>query len=119
MSRTVVLTAVLLATFYAAMVVAGYVVEGIFSGLGITPSRAAATIPDSGVTWTYTTWLNIVFLLIAAVLLVRFIRTGGIAMLRMMGGPADADHAAHDHAAHDHAAHAAEPQDKSPGPRRA
>ncbi|HMH90704.1 MAG TPA: permease [Streptosporangiaceae bacterium] len=106
------MAAVLLATFYAAMVVAGYAVEGIFSGLGITPARSGATIPDSGVTWNYTTWLNIVFLLIAVFLLVRFTRTGGIAMLRMMGGPADADHSAHghghgghDHAAHDHAAH--------------
>ena len=118
------MAAVLLATFYAAMVVAGYAVEGIFSGLGIVPSRAAATIPDSGVTWDYTTWLNIVFLVIAAAALIRFTRTGGIAMLRMMGGPADQDHAAHDHAAHDHAAHdhAAhdhEPQDQSPDPRRA
>jgi hypothetical protein len=99
------MAAVLLATFYAAMVVAGYAVEGIFSGLGITPARSGATIPDSGVTWNYTTWLNIVFLLVAAVLLIRFTRTGGIAMLRMMGGPADADHSAHGHAPHDHAAH--------------
>jgi hypothetical protein len=99
------MAAVLLATFYAAMVVAGYAVEGIFSGLGITPARSGATIPDSGVTWNYTTWLNIVFLLVAAVLLIRFTRTGGIAMLRMMGGPADADHSAHGHATHDHAAH--------------
>jgi uncharacterized membrane protein YraQ (UPF0718 family) len=120
------MAAVLLATFYAAMVVAGYAVEGIFSGLGITPSRSGATIPDSGVTWNYTTWLNIVFLLVAAVLLVRFTRTGGIAMLRMMGGPADADHSAHghdhgghsghDHAAHDHGAHDSEAQDGSPSP---
>jgi hypothetical protein len=99
------MAAVLLATFYAAMVVAGYLVEGIFAGLGITPARSGATIPDSGVTWNYTTWLNIVFLIIAAILLVRFGRTGGIAMLRMMGGSPDADHSAHDHSAHDHSAH--------------
>ena len=44
--------------------------------------------------WDYTTWLNIVFLLLAAALIVRFIRTGGPAMLRMMGGqpePADSN----------------------------
>jgi uncharacterized membrane protein YraQ (UPF0718 family) len=99
------MAAVLLGTFYAAMVVAGYAVEGIFAGLGITPARSGVTIPDSGVSWNYTTWLNIAFLLIAAVLLVRFARTGGVAMLRMMGGPADADHGAHDHGAHDHAGH--------------
>jgi hypothetical protein len=45
------------------------------------------------VSWDYTTWLNIVFLILAAALIVRFTRTGGPAMLRMMGGqpePADA-----------------------------
>jgi len=99
------MAAVLLGTFYAAMVLAGYAVEGIFAGLRITPARSGATIPDSGVSWNYTTWLNIVFLLVAAVLLVRFARTGGMAMLRMMGGPADADHSGHDHGAHDHGAH--------------
>ncbi len=31
----------------------------------------------------YTTWLNIVFLLLAAALLIRFVRAGGLAMLRM------------------------------------
>ena len=36
--------------------------------------------------WDYTTWLNIVFLLLAAVLVVRFVRTGGRMMLKMMGG---------------------------------
>jgi uncharacterized protein len=98
------MAAFILVVFYAAMVLAGYAVEAIFGGLGIVPARARATIPDSGVSWNYTTWLNIVFLLLAAVLLVRFVRTGGMPMLRMMGGGA-ADHGAHDHGAHDHSAH--------------
>lgn len=42
--------------------------------------------------WNYTTWLNIAFLLLAAVLLVRFLRTGGLSMLRMMGGSPDTGH---------------------------
>ena len=49
--------------------------------------------------WDYTTWLNIVFLILAAALIIRFTRTGGPAMLRMMGGqpePADAP-SAHAH----------------------
>jgi uncharacterized protein len=98
----------LLAAFYAAMVVAGYAVELIFGGLGLVPARATASIPDSGVSWNYTTWLNIVFLLLAAVLLIRFVRTGGVPMLRMMGGPPDAsshDHGSHDHGSHDHGSH--------------
>jgi uncharacterized membrane protein YraQ (UPF0718 family) len=73
-------------TFYAAMAVAGYVVELVFGGLGLIPSQSSAKIPDQGVTWDYTTYLNIVFLLLAAALVVRFLRTGGVMMLRMMGG---------------------------------
>ena len=72
---------------------AGYAVELIFGGLGLVPSPATAKIPDQGVSWDYTTWLNIVFLVLAGVLIVRFIRTGGPAMLRMMGGqPEQAAH---------------------------
>jgi uncharacterized membrane protein YraQ (UPF0718 family) len=78
--------AFLLATFYAAMVVAGYGVEFVFGGLGLVPDQAHARIPEEGVSWNYTSWLNIAFLLLAAVLLVRFLRSGGPAMLRMMGG---------------------------------
>lgn len=76
----------LLGTFYPAMVVAGYVVEFGFGALGLIPDRADAEIPMEGVSWDYTTWLNIVFLLLAGALLWRFFRTGGTLMLRMMGG---------------------------------
>ena len=81
------MAAFLLGTFYAGMALAGYAVELVFGGLGLIPSQSAAKIPDEGVSWDYTTWLNIVFLLLAAVLVTRFARTGGAAMLRMMGGP--------------------------------
>ncbi len=76
----------ILATFYTAMAVAGYVVELVFGGLGLIPDRATAKIPTQGVSWDYTTWLNIVFGILAAVLVARFARTGGRPMLRMMGG---------------------------------
>jgi len=46
----------------------------------------AAKSPDQGVSWDCTTWLNLVFLSLAAALIIRFVRTGGAAMLRMMGG---------------------------------
>lgn len=82
------MTAFLFATFYAAMVVAGYIVEFAFGGLGLVPDRADATVPAGGVSWNYTTWLNIAFLILGGTLLVRFFRTGGRDMLRMMG---DAD----------------------------
>src|SRR5271165_48886 len=85
----------LLGTFYVTMVAAGYVVELVFGGLGLIPSPAQAKIPDQGVSWNYTTWLNIVFLVLAAALVARFFRTGGLAMLRMMGGSPDSHE--HDH----------------------
>ncbi|MEU0833311.1 permease [Streptomyces sp. NPDC005969] len=91
------MTLFLLGSFYAAMATAGYIVELAFTGLGLIPDRAGATIPMNGVTWNYTTWLNFAFLLLAAALLVRFFRTGGLRMLRIMGGSPDT---AHDHTGH-------------------
>ncbi|MFD9868719.1 permease [Streptomyces niveus] len=76
----------LLGTFYVAAVVAGYVVEFVFGGLGLVPDQADARIPMEGITWNYTTFLNIAFLALATTLLFRFFRTGGLAMLRAMGG---------------------------------
>jgi uncharacterized protein len=88
------MTLIILGTFYAAMVSAGYVVEIVFGGLGLIPGRSTAqvAVTGQGVSLDYTTWLNIVFLLLAAILLVRFMRTGGPSMLRMMNGPADSHH---------------------------
>jgi hypothetical protein len=37
--------------------------------------------------WNYTSALNGVALVIAAALIVRFVRSGGLPMLKMMGGP--------------------------------
>jgi len=78
----------LLATFYATMVAAGLVVELLFGALGLVPDERTAKVVEASVTWNYTTVLDLVFLALAAVLVVRFARTGGPAMLRMMGGPA-------------------------------
>jgi uncharacterized protein len=78
----------LLATFYAAMVAAGLVVELVFGGLGLVPEQRTARVVEASVTWNYTTILNLVFLAVAAVLVVRFLRTGGPAMLKLMSGPA-------------------------------
>ncbi|HXT88914.1 MAG TPA: permease [Trebonia sp.] len=94
------MAAFLLATFFAAIVAAGYVVELVFGGFGLIPSAASATIPDEGVSWNYTTWLNIAFLILAAVLVIRFVRTGGAPMLRMMGGAPEQPGAEKGHAHH-------------------
>jgi len=77
----------LLVTFYAAMVAAALVVEFAFQALGLVPEERNAKIVEASVTWNYTTVLNIIFLGFAAVLLWRFVRTGGLLMLRMMDKP--------------------------------
>jgi uncharacterized membrane protein YraQ (UPF0718 family) len=77
-------TLLLLGTFYAAMAAAGLIVEGVFQLLGLVPDTRHARVDMATVHWNYTTFLNIVFLIVAAVLLARFLRTGGPAMLRMM-----------------------------------
>ncbi|MCW2944840.1 MAG: hypothetical protein JWR24_1557, partial [Actinoallomurus sp.] len=80
------------ATFYAAMVIAGYLVELIFGVAGLVPRKRRAMVMEQHIAWNYTTWLNIALLALAAVLLIRFVRTGGIPMLKMMGGsPAEED----------------------------
>jgi uncharacterized membrane protein YraQ (UPF0718 family) len=91
----------LLVTFYISMVCAGYVVELLFGAAGLIPSERTAMVMEAGISWNYTTWLNIALLLLAAVLVVRFLRTGGISMLRMMGGSPDTD----DDGTHDHGHH--------------
>ena len=95
------MAAFLAATFYVAMVAAGFVIELVFGGLGLVPAQSTAKIPMQGVSWDYTTYLNIAFLLLAAVLVIRFVRTGGMMMLRMMGGAPVAEHE-HEHAPEHH-----------------
>jgi uncharacterized protein len=98
----------ILGIFYATMVLAGYIVEFLFGGLGLIPAERAAKVTDTGIQSNYTTVLNIIFLVLAAALLLRFFRTGGPAMLKMMGG-SPGGHEQHAHgtsaAPHAHDAH--------------
>ena len=87
----------ILVTFYVTMAAAGYIVEVLFGALGIIPASHAVDVISQGPTWNYTSVLNVVFVLLAAVLVWRFIQTGGPAMLRMMSAPAGSME--HDHAA--------------------
>jgi len=90
----------ILLTFYVTMVAAGYVVEFLFGVLGIIPTNRNVSAITEGVSWNYTTILNIFFLILAAVFVIRFIRTGGLPMLRMMSKPEN-DMAQHDMAHHE------------------
>lgn len=78
------MTRYLLVTFYVAMVAAGVVVEVVFGALGLIPDERNAKVVEASVNWNYTTFLNFVFLALSGVLVVRFLRTAGPAMLRMM-----------------------------------
>ena len=83
----------ILGWFYATMVVAAYVVEGLFALLGLTPTARDAEVAAGGLGWNYTTYLDIAFGLLALALVVRSFRNGGREMLGMMnGGPDDAEH---------------------------
>ncbi len=79
----------ILGTFYLAMVAAGYLVELIFGTTNLIPRQRNATVMEAAISLNYTTWLNIIFLLITAALVVRFITSGGMPMVRMMGGSPD------------------------------
>jgi uncharacterized membrane protein YraQ (UPF0718 family) len=95
----------LFGTFYATMAVAGLIVEFVFQGAGLIPHTRHAKIEMASITWNYTTYVNIVFLLVATVLIWRYFqRGGGWKMLRMMNKPMDVGHDAHaGHEAHGHA----------------
>jgi uncharacterized membrane protein YraQ (UPF0718 family) len=85
----------LLVLFYVAMAGAGYVVEIGFGVLGLMPSERHLQILQAGVSWNYTTVLNIVALAVSAFLVWRFLRTGGPDMLQMMELMPSGDHTHH------------------------
>jgi YHS domain-containing protein len=72
----------LLIVSYAAMVVAGFLIGGAFQLLGLVPTNHHVAVFETRPTWNYTTFLDIAFLVLMAVLAWRFVTTGGIEMLR-------------------------------------
>jgi uncharacterized protein len=78
------MTAFLAVTFYVAMAGAALVVEAVFGGLGLIPRERAAQVVEASISLNYTTVLNVAFLVLAVVLVWRFLRTGGPGMLAMM-----------------------------------
>ncbi len=77
-------TGLIVAVFYVAMALAALLIEFLFQLLGLIPSQRSAQIVETSISFNYTTVLNIIFLAIAALLLVRFLRTGGPKMLAHM-----------------------------------
>jgi uncharacterized protein len=72
----------LLGVSYAAMALAGFLVGAAFQLLGLAPTNHRVTVFETQPAWNYTTFLDIAFLLVMAVLAWRFVTTGGIEMLR-------------------------------------
>jgi uncharacterized protein len=64
------LTALIVGLMFGAMVVAALAVDGIFSAAGLVPEKRPSieSITERGISWNYTTMLNIVFTLVAAAL---------------------------------------------------
>ena len=78
------MSAFILGTFYCSMTLAALGIEFLFQEAGLVPSARRARIVDASVSLNYTTVLNIIFLIVAGWLVMRFLRTGGPEMLRMM-----------------------------------
>jgi uncharacterized membrane protein YraQ (UPF0718 family) len=105
------MTAFLAVTFYVTMVVAALVVELVFGALGLIPAHRNALVVEASISLNYTTILNVIFLALAALLVWRFLRTGGPEMMKMMemspddmaghGMGGHETHGGHDMHAHD------------------
>ena len=72
------LAALLVSIMFGAMVAAALAVDGIFSGLGLIPEERPSvdSITGRGISWNYTTALNIVFTLVAVGLFWLTMRRG-------------------------------------------
>ena len=79
----------LLGVSYIAMALAGFLIGGAFQLLGLVPTNHHVAIFETTPTWNYTTFLDIAFLVLMAVLAWRFFTTGGVDMIRAMSPPPD------------------------------
>jgi uncharacterized membrane protein YraQ (UPF0718 family)/YHS domain-containing protein len=74
----------LLITSYAAMALAGFLIGLAFQLLGLTPAHNLVAVFQSAPSWNYTTFLNLLFLGLMGLMFLRFLKTGGPAMLSAM-----------------------------------
>ena len=77
----------LLAVSYVAMALAGFLIGGAFQLLGLVPTNHHVAVFETTPTWNYTSFLDIAFLVLMAVMAWRFFTTGGVEMIRAMGRP--------------------------------
>jgi hypothetical protein len=86
---------VLVGIMFGTMVAAALAVDGIFSAAGLIPEHRPSidSITSRGITWNYTTFLNIVFTLVAAALVGLTLRP----RVSHLHDAAALEHAAHRH----------------------
>jgi uncharacterized membrane protein YraQ (UPF0718 family) len=82
----------LLATMYVSMGLAALAVEFLFQAFHLVPAERHAEIVETSIRLNYTTWLNIIFLAMACLMVVQFLRTGGPEMLKMMNRASGGHH---------------------------
>jgi uncharacterized protein YybS (DUF2232 family) len=90
-------SALLLAIFNVSMAGAALVIRFIFGALSLIPNKRRKQLIEKSIRWNYTSILDLVFLALGLILVIRFLRTGGPDMLRMMipvGQPAVATNTA-------------------------
>jgi uncharacterized protein len=77
-------TAFVVGIFYLAMAAAALIIESVFRILGLVPQERKAQVLEASISFNYTTVLNIIFLMVAGFLVIRFLKTGGPKMLAHM-----------------------------------
>ena len=71
------------------MAAAALVVEFVFGALHLIPQERKTQTVEASIRWNYTTILNIIFLALATISVIHFLRTGGPTMFRMMSRSGD------------------------------
>jgi uncharacterized membrane protein YraQ (UPF0718 family) len=92
----------LLGVSYLAMALAGFLIGLAFNLTGLTPAHFTVAAFQAPPAWNYTSFLDIIFIALIAVMLWRFLTTGGPDMLRAMSQPGGGGHAHMDHEHMDH-----------------
>jgi uncharacterized protein len=74
------LTARMVAIMFGAIVVSALAIDGLFDALGLVPSTRPSvdSIASRGISWNYTTFLNIVFFALGAALIGLTMRRGAV-----------------------------------------
>jgi uncharacterized membrane protein YraQ (UPF0718 family) len=93
----------LLGTSYVAMALAGFIIGELFQLFGLTPAHHFIAVFQTAPSWNYNTFLDFAAVGLIALLGWRFLRTGGVEMLRMMESAPAGDH--HQHEQHDEHSH--------------